>query len=86
MTYCKEHQCPTCALNNLKKYGEVYCVGLSDTRFGAKPCPFYKTEKQMKDGAKRTYERLMDLHEDSLIRVYKLKPTWHENESPMLAD
>lgn len=78
MDYCKEHQCPSCAMNMMReeRNGQVFCVGLSNTRFGERKCPFYKTPEQMNDDARTTYERLKKEGQESLIIAYRLKPTW----------
>lgn len=47
------------------------CRALTDTAFGGKGCPFYKTEAQASKGRAKAQDRLVAIGRQDLIAYYR---------------
>ncbi len=57
--------------NCAKKEGDdIYCIGLQDTDFGDKPCPFFKTEEQVENERDHTIKILKERKRYDLIEKH----------------
>ena len=59
----------TCAMRN----SSGNCTALTESDFGGKPCPFYKTEGQDAADYESAYNRLLETGREDLIRKYHVK-------------
>lgn len=79
MTTCDRIYCAACSIAD----DGTYCDALSDTDFGGKKCPFFKTAEQNKREMMSCRKRLIDIGRSELLRYaeYKLAQMADESEN-----